>query len=341
MLTITSEDIRAVLRDYGVMPECVSFTELQRYDYDNDPVRVRLIIRAELTNGRSVVIRFKNEEDAPQDIIEAQSRFAALLYRHGIETPKAYTYGGDLAHGYSIGGYDVVVTVEDFADGEIQIVDPKTAEDTGELLAKMHCITEKADAHADSKVLFDPLAENDLFSFEAFTRHKNKLLGIDSGLYHEIVRRHSELAAHIEPFAKAPRFAVQGDISICNLYRTKDGRLGVFDFNRCGDNVLYFDAVMQAIFEARLMDYPTELAGRQEEPILTAFLKGYLKLRPFTEEQKAAFPYLYALTDAFWAGDIIWSDNSLAKAIEANDDAHAHQWMKEICRRESVLRQLP
>ncbi len=344
MLTVTLKEIRRVLRDYGIGTECRSFAELQRYDYDEDGAgskEVRLILRADLENGRSLVLRFKHEEDAPQEIIEAQSRFAALLYARGIETPRAYTSGGDYARAYSMDGYDVVVTVEDFAEGEIRTVDPQTAEETGELLARMHNAAEEADAHVDSEVLFDPLAANDLFSFDAFDRHRDRLQAVDGGLYRAIVRRHAALVSRVEPLGKEPRYAVQGDISDCNLYRTEDGRLGVFDFNRCGDNQPYFDAVMQAVFEARLMDYPEELAGRQEEPILTAFLSGYQRVRPFTTGQRAAFPYLYALISAFWLGDLKYADPSRKKTVEEADDTAVRQWMEAILERASALRQAP
>ena len=337
MFTVSDRDIDIILADYGIMAECLSFTELQRYRYEEqDPEsrEVRLIVRADVSDGRSLVIRFKNEEDAPQDIIEAQSRFAVLLYEHGIETPRTYDSEGNYARSYSINGYDVVVTVEDFMDGEIRTVDLQTAKDTGELLAKMHNIAEEADFHVDSDVLFDPLKDNDLFFFDAFERRKDRLTAVDSGLYHEIVKKHDELVSRIEPLGNGPRYAVQGDISDCNLYRTDDGKLGVFDFNRCGDNVLFFDAVMQAVFEARLMDYPEEIAGQREEIIFTAFLDGYQSIRPFTEEEEEAFPYLYALIDAFWGVDMKWSDSSLSKAVDEEDDTGIRRWMEEIRRRE-------
>ena len=340
MFTITKRDIDIILHDYGFQSECQTFAELQRYYYEKDDPesrQVRLIIRADLVDGRSLVLRFKNEDDAPQDTIEAQSRFAVLLYEHGIETPRTYAYDGQFAHYYSINGYDVIVTVEDFEDGEIKVVDPKTAGETGELLARMHCIAENADFHVYSEVLFDPLTANDLFSFDAFERHKDKLLTVNSELCHQIIQKHDELVSRIEIFKEEPRFAVQGDISDCNLYRTKEGRIGVFDFNRCGDNNLFFDAVMQAIFEARLMDYPDFLSGHQEDLILNAFLEGYQKIRPFTVKQKDAFPYLYALIGAFWGVDM----QNLRKAVEAADDASIHQCMEEIFRRETLLREVP
>lgn len=45
----------------------------------------------------------------------------------------------------------------------------------------------------------------------------------------------------------------------------------MFDFNRCGD----CDAVMQGVFEARLMDYPKEHTKADEYDYFTAFLEGY------------------------------------------------------------------
>lgn len=344
MFTITADDIKTILRDYHINAACSSYTELQRYHYEEDDPssrEVRLIVKARLENGHSLVIRFKNEEDAPQDVIEAQSRFAALLYGQGIETPKTYVSDGLFTRNYSINGYDVIVTVEEFMDGEIKTVDPQTAKDTGELLARMHNTAEAHDFHVNSEVLFDPLATNDLFFYESFEKRKERLLGIDSDLYNSIVQKHDELISRIASLERGKRYAVQGDISDCNLYRTQDGRIGVFDFNRCGDNSLFFDAVMQAVFESRLMDYPEELDGHQEEIIFSSFLEGYQQVRPFTAEQKEAFPYLYALITAFWGVDMKWADKSCAKTVDEADDATVHQWMKAILERESAMYTVP
>jgi Ser/Thr protein kinase RdoA (MazF antagonist) len=96
---------------------------------------------------------------------------------------------------------------------------------------------------------------------------------------------------------------------------------------------------MQAIFEARLMDYPEELSGKQETVILSAFLRGYQQIRPFTTQQSEAFPWFYALVSAFWLSDIKWDENSLANALASGNTRAAHEWMREIYRRE--LSRLP
>lgn len=336
MFTITKEDISSILEDFGITSKVSVFTELQRYHYEKDnpdSKEVRLIVKVDLDNGQSLVIRFKNEDDVTFDIVNAQSKFANLLAKHSIETPTTYMTNEQYARWYSINGYNVIVTVEAFVCGELHEIDERIAEKTGRLLARMHNIAEEADFHVQNDVLFDPLRRNDLFSFRDFEAQKDFLLKLDETLYNNIVQEHAHVFQKVRIFENEPRYAVQGDLSNCNLYQTADGRIGIFDFNRCGDNVLYYDAVMQAIFEARLMDYPNEIAGKQESIILSAFLKGYHQERPFTTEQREVFPYLYALVSAFWSSDIKWDENSLCHAVEAGDTETARQWLKEIHRR--------
>lgn len=67
---------------------------------------------------------------------------------------------------------------------------------------------------------------------------------LDKALYDAIVLKHEELLQRVRVFENKPRYAVQGDISDCNLYQTDGGTIGVFDFNHYGDNVLYYDAIM-------------------------------------------------------------------------------------------------
>lgn len=224
----------------------------------------------------------------------------------------------------------MIVTVEAFAAGELREVSDEIAQKTGGLLARMHNIAQAGACHVPGGVLFDPLRENDLFSFAAFRRHEAFLRSVDGALYRGIAEEYHALLQRIRVFENEPKYAVQGDISNCNLYQTADGEIGVFDFNRCGDAVLYYDAVMQAVFEARLMDYPKEIAGKQERLILSAFFRGYHRERPFTRAQQEAFPYLYAMISAFWRGRIQFDEDSLCHAAAAGDAQAARRRMEEI-----------
>ena len=336
MFTVRKEDISQILNDFGIFSSVITFSELERYDYEkNNPSskEVRLIIKVDLNNGQSVVVRLKNESDAPLKVISEQSRYAKFLADNGIKTPALFMANYEYARWYTINGYEVIVTVEEFVTGEIHLVSEKIAEKTGRLLAQMHNIAEAGALHVQNRVMFDPLGANELFSFQSFEKQKDFLLSVDKPLYEDIVKEYNSLFQKICVFKNEPRYAVQGDISDCNLYQTADGEIGVFDFNRCGDNVLYYDAIMQAIFVARLMDYPKEIEGNQESVILPAFLRGYHCERPFTDMQKEVFPYLYAIISAFWSGTIQFDEDSLYHAIEAGDTESVHKWMKEIYRR--------
>ena len=148
----------------------------------------------------------------------------------------------EYARWYTINRYDVIVTVEEFVPGEIRLVSEKIAEKTGKLLAQMHNIAEAGTFHVQNGVLFDPLSENDLFSFQSFQEQKDFLQSVDDPLYKDIVEEYDSLFQKICVFKNEPRYAVQGDISNCNLYQTADGEVGVFDFNRCA---IMFSTTMQ------------------------------------------------------------------------------------------------
>jgi Ser/Thr protein kinase RdoA (MazF antagonist) len=226
----------------------------------------------------------------------------------------------------------VTVTVEEFVSGEVKLVDVDLARKTGAVLARMHNIAQQQDLHVENQVLFDPFTHNDLFAFDVFLRLGEALRGEDRALFDRITDKYTEYMQALLPLKNQPRYAVQGDISQCNLYVTEDGRVGVFDFNRSGDNVLFCDAAMQAIFEARLMDY-TETGEDLEDRLLEAFWAGYCAERPVSEEQWRWYGYLKAIIDAFWSGDIRWDEGSLLNAQAAGDDAAVSSWLKTIWQR--------
>lgn len=344
MFTITINDIDSIRKDYGIRSHVTSFTELQRYHYERDDPEskeVRLIVKADLCGDEPIVIRFKNETHVTLELIEDQSRFAALLGKNGIATPTQYQAENHYAKWYSLNGYDVIVTVEQFASGELHCVDTAIAMDTGKLLAQMHNIAEFADFHVESEVLFDPFTSNDLFAFSEFKAREDELLAIDAALYEEIVKKYEAYMQKLSPLQREPRYAVQGDISDCNLYQAGHSRIGVFDFNRCGDNNLYCDAVMQAVFDARLMDYPDSYSGCHEALVLPAFLQGYQQERPFSAIQKELYPYLYAIINTFWSMDIKWSEHSLIKELEKGNAENVHAWLTEMHRRIRFLPPMP
>lgn len=334
MFVATLADISNVLSDFGIASEIKSASELQRYDYDNSTSKeVRLIVKVELMSSLPLVVRFKNEVDVSLEAVESQSRFADILRKNGILTPFQYQSAGAFAKRYKINGYEVIVTVEQFAENEIRIVDAAIAEKTGELLAKMHNVSEKRDIHVSGKVLFDPFSTNDLFDFESFQLLEPNLSRDNRALFLRIVQMYHTYMKILAPLKKQPRYAVQGDISNCNLYRAPSGEVGIFDFNRCGDNNLFCDAVMQAVFEARLMDYSDDARDDIRPEILISFLRGYRSVRNFSKVQQNCYPYLCAIIDAFWSSDIRWNENSLMNAVKNGDMKNVQKWLEIIWQR--------
>lgn len=344
MFRISLQVIEMILNDYGIFSKVLSFSELQRYYYEKtnpDSKEVRLIVKAELDNGAFVVIRFKNEIYVSLELVEQQSQFAVLLKENGIETPALYKSEQGFAKWYSINGYDVIVTVEEFVNGELQYVDMDIAEKTGRLLAEMHNIAEKNDFHVKNNILFDPFGQNELFAVSDFLSYAREFTAVDASLYQSIAEKYNEYMDVLSPVRNELRYAVQGDISDCNLYQTDKSFLGVFDFNRCGDNILYCDAIMQAVFEARLMEYPKSYAREQERRILSAFLKGYHAKRPFSDLHKQVYPYLYAIINAFWSADIKWNEDCLLKELERGNNKAVCRQLEEIHKRLFLLEPMP
>lgn len=344
MLNVTKEQLTLILKEFSIYSDIKSVTELQRDDfneYGTKTDKVRLIIKVELSGEDAVVVRFRNELNMTVEMIEAQCRFAQTLYCNGIETPKQYKTGECFTKRYDIGDYNVIVTIEQFVENEIQIVDEDIAIKQGELLAMAHNISENNDCHIGARVLFDPTTKNDLFGFEEFENYSDYMIGSDTDLYYVIIDKYNEHMKVLKPFCNEKRYAVQGDISECNTYIAKNGDVGIFDFNWCGDNILYFDAIMQSVFVAWLMDYPESYADCHESLILSAFLKGYNSKRPFSEEQKKAFTHLYAVINAFELGFIKYDQNSLYSAIEKDDKRAVTKALEEIYKRLCTMRAMP
>lgn len=336
MFNVNIYDIEKILQDYHIISKIKQISELQRYHYEHDnpnSKEVRLIIKVELEDSPHLVIRFKNEADVTIELIESQSLFAEILQNNGIITPYQYKTDGKFAKWYTLSGYDVIVTVEQFVENEIKVVDESVAKKTGALLAKMHTISEDNNLHVCNKVLFDPFEDNDLFDFETFHSLESTFENEDKELFDKIVNKYNVYMEILSPLKKYPRYAVQGDISDCNLYRTCLGEVGVFDFNRCGDNILFCDAVMQAVFFARLMEYPEEKEDDFEAKILMSFWEGYCSLRGFSKEQQSWYPYLYAVIDAFWSLDIHWREDSLLNAHKKGDVEGVRRWLFTIWER--------
>jgi len=320
MFTVDINDIRHVLNDFGIGDSLTATEELLRYNYSDESREVRVIIKCTFVERTPVIVKFKWESDVTAALIDAQTSFSEHLAANGIHTAHFHKCGSNFVTDRELNGYRVLITVEDFADNEIKIVTPDISEKTGLTLAETHNIAERDDLHVAAPVLFDPFAEwNDLFSYDIFSELKAKFPEVDAAAFDEAEKLYRMHMEKLAPLRYRPKYAVQGDISDCNLFIAADGSVGIFDFNRCGDAVLFCDLIMQGVFESRLMDYDRELTTEYIDELFTAFLRGYESKRKITAEEKSFIPHFLAVINAFWLGDIRWGDNSMTSLLEKGD----------------------
>ena len=320
------EEVRAVLRDFGIAGEPEDIRELLRYNYrrhDPGSGEIRLILRVGLRGRAPVVLKLVNEREHPHELIEAQAAFAELLRQRGVLTPRHYACAEGYCAERRLDGARVDVTAEDFCEGELKRVGRDNIGGIGALLARMHSISEQCECHVRGRVLFDVLTRNDLTGFDRISGLAPRLHGPALARFEQVRALHAARRARLEVLRARPRYAVQGDMSDCNMFVSAGGGLGVFDFNNCGDNCLYTDAVMQGVFVARLMDYDAPITFGQSRELFCDFMRGYAGVRPLSAEDRALLPDMWAVINGLWLADTVFGEDSLMSAVEAGDMARA------------------
>lgn len=333
MLIVDNNILQNILKEYDITEKIISTEELLRYNYENQSPQtkfVRLMIKCSFADRNSVVIKLKQEKDVTKPQITQQVEFSQHLLAKGVQTAHFYRCGDTYVLTKTIHEYKVFITIEDFCPGEIKVISLELIQKIGALLATAHNISEKDCCHVNAPVLFDPFSHNDLFSHEKFLESEAFFQNQDANLFAEIERQYQFCLEQLAPLKGRNRYAVQGDFSDCNLYLTDKVDVGMFDFNRCGDAILFCDAIMQGVFISRLMEYDQPLTEEYAEKLFQHFLRGYHQARPFSEEEFGFIPYLYAIISAFWLPDIAFSDNSLLELLKAGETEKAKNVLRKI-----------
>lgn len=183
--------------------------ELRRYHYekyDDDSKEVRLIVKLTFFNRAPLVIKFKNEEGVTRELITEQIMFSEHLSKCGIPTANFYRSGDSYVVPKALNGYDVLITLEDYREGEIKRVNLDVAQKTGKLLAATHNIAQRDDCHVNDSVLFDPFKENDLFSYGCFEQMREAFSGDDAQRFSRIVEKYRSHMDALSPLLKQKKY---------------------------------------------------------------------------------------------------------------------------------------
>jgi len=275
------------------------------------------------------VLKFVRENNHPHNIIEAQSIFSEYLRSQGILTPKRYMIGGSYCLKYELNNMFIDITVEDYLGDEIQTIDFELAYKIGQLMAKIHRISEKGSCYIGNDTIFNVVGYNEVSGFNSFL-DLGECNKIDSVMYQKIKALYTTKLEKIKlSWSKLPRYATQGDVSINNLSYVGE-EIGIFDYNIAGDETLVGDMVLEGLLTANEMDLSNGLTDKNRKELFECFLKGYINERPLTDDEKDILGEIYSISSALWFTKIKHNENSLKKLVERNDYGKVDLLLKEI-----------
>lgn len=324
--------IQAILEEYGLEAAFSEQKEYIHYDGNGKENRVKVILSVLLESGKRVVIKILREKDellAERAKIEKQSAFSEQMRRNGIKTPVRYRTNGRYCHEIRYHQLPCLVTVEDWCGEEITEINADLAYRIGKLMARMHLLSLENQCEIGCGTLFSAAYWNDVDVFPTFGklgRHEK----LDQTLVEQIRKLHDEkLTAIRAVWARLPKAAVQGDISINNLVDGESGLI-VFDYNNAGDEVLISDLVLEGLLIAYEMDLPEGTDQSAREQFFPALLDGYLSTRRLSEEEADVAWIVYTLYHALWFSRVIYNDDSLEKLVEKEDYAAANRLLAQM-----------
>lgn len=327
-MNIDLKMIYAILERFEMAGEVHQIIDYIHYIHEEDE-EVKLIFKVEFTNRNPIVIKILKEKEHPFDKIESQSRFSEYLRSKGIWTPKRYLCEGKYCLIYHWQGMDLAVTVEDYLGEEIKKINFPLAYSIGELLGRMHRITEEGQCEIGTSTIFDLFGYNELSGYETFQK-LGTVSQIDAVLYKKINDLYKAKMANIQRmWHQLPRFATQGDLSINNLTYAH-GEVGVFDYNIAGDERLVADMVLEGLLVANEMDLDDQLTNQDRLKLFEKFYNGYMKERPLSVQEQAVVEDIFIVSSAMWFTKIKYHEDALENLVARHAYDQVQEKLQEI-----------
>ncbi|CAM3064325.1 hypothetical protein FITA111629_01425 [Filibacter tadaridae] len=327
-MNIGLEKINEVLTLYNIKGQVSNLYDFIHY-CDDKNTEIKIITKVEFTNRNPLVVKFVRENDHPSQIIESQSVFSEYLRDKGILTPKRYVSEGKYSLNYKLNNLDVDITVEDYLGEEIKAIDFNLAYMLGQLLGKIHRISENGNCLIGNSTIFDFLGYNEVSGYNAFLE-LGEVEKIDPVMHQEIKDLYLEKLEKVKSsWSKLPRFATQGDVSINNLSYI-GGTIGIFDYNIAGDEVLVGDMVLEGLLTANEMDLSGGLTDNDRTELFKHFFKGYITERPLSDDEKTVLSDIYSISSALWFTKIKYNENSLEMLVERKEADKVGELLQEI-----------
>jgi len=327
-VNIELENLIDVLALYNITEQISDFKFFINW-YNDKTSEMKVITKIDFVNRSPLIVKFVREDKHLHDIIERQSEFSEYLRNQGILTPKRYTSGDSYCIKYKLCDMYLDVTVEDYFGEEIKTIDFNLAYKIGQLIARIHIISEKGNCHIGANTIFNVVGYNEVSGYDAFVE-----LGengkIDSEMYQKIKKAYSDKLERIKLlWDKLPKYATQGDCSINNLTYI-GGELGIFDYNIAGDETLVGDIVLEGLLTANEMDLAEGLSDTDHIELFRSFYDGYINERPLTVDEENVLSDIYAISSGLWFTKVVLNENSLTKLVERNECNKTDLLLQEI-----------
>lgn len=316
-MNVSFEMMNEILSLYKIQEKVSAIYNFIHY-YNEHSAEVKIVSKVEFTDRNPLVVKITKENEHPFHKIESQSEFSEYIRSQGVLTPKRYANDGKYCVHYQLNNLIVGVTVEDFLGDELKAIDFTLSYKIGQLLGKIHRISEDGKCLIGSNTIFNFCGYNEVSGYEKFCE-LGDTGNINSEMYLKIKGLYTEKFDRFKKvWDRLPRFATQGDISINNLAMI-DGNLGIFDYNIAGDETLVGDMVLEGLLTANEMELAEGLTDNDRIELFRRFVEGYQTERSLSNDEIKVFGDIYVISSAFWFTKIKYNENALEKLVERKE----------------------
>ncbi len=327
-MDIQAETIDHILAQYGLTGRVSNVHKFIDY-YHEASKEVKIIAKVEFADRAPLIMKLLREPEHPMSIVESQSAFSEYIRSQGIWTARRYASDGQYCLPFKLNELDVWITVEEDLGEEIQAIDFHLARQIGQLLGKIHAVSERGSCLIGRDTIFNLLGYNELSGYGVFCE-LGETGKLDPVLFQRIQALYKEKLDCVKrQWDELPRFATQGDMSINNLTR-KGWNLGIFDFNIAGDATLVADMVLQGLLTANEMPLVEGMKDGDRPKLFELFYQGYCSERDLSIKEEQVVGHIHALSAAFWFTTIRYNDDSLEQLVERREQESVTERLKEI-----------
>lgn len=289
-MIISTKDLITILELYGVTGTIEFVNKIQNCSSNVD--KIRLIYQIDTSEGQKLICKANHEVNYPQWLIEKQSHFAMFLYNNGIPTAKKLTSNNKYCIKLPSHRLNLDVTLEEYAGQDLKNINLDTFCKFGELLGKIHSISEHYTQHIGFSATYTALSSGKA-TYKNILRHTKKRLPNIPEVNKAAILHDTLVGILRSRWKQLPQGTVHDDIGIFNNLVIHNNKIAVIDFNMAGEDVYLVDLL--ASYYSSYYKYYNNLSSQYENALIDFFMKGYTTYRKLTLVEELNFPIISSL----------------------------------------------